>query len=490
MIEPVRRMTAAGAIAAPRLNLAIRLGVPGGHGTERGWGGFFTLNASTAREAHAEMAKALAYKPDLIKVFADGWRYGNTPDLNSMNKETLTAIVTDAHAARIPVFTHTVTLKGAKLAAAAGVDALAHGIGDALVDQELIALMKKHGTAYVPTLVAYEPQQDRTFLRAEWKRLLPLEKKRERARLAAPLKPIPAFESTRWKIMQDNLRLLKAAGIQVGVGTDAGIGGIYHGSGALREIRWLVDLGFSPAEALAAATSVSADILEPDGVNGRIVAGARADLILTGGRPDERIADLYDIRRMFLGGREIPLKRLRRLASRAAPSPLGVHRLAGPIDTGAGGSDRSDLGTLLEDGSEPGGDHSKLIFTRTGRRLLLVANLGDSKQPYSQLVIPLTKGAIELVDARGFGGISLVARGEGRFSLGFDSYAVGESDWFEARFEVGIDRREVRVPFSAFTSRDGSRTLDLARLRAVIVLIEGKPDSKAWLEMENVRFYR
>ncbi|HXG99878.1 MAG TPA: amidohydrolase family protein [Sphingomicrobium sp.] len=489
MLEPVRRMTGAGAITAPRLNLAIRFGVPGGHGTERGWGSFFTLNASTAREAHAQMAKALAYRPDLIKIFADGWRYENTPDLNSMNKETLGAIVADAHAAGVPVFTHTVTLKGAKMAAAAGVDALAHGIGDALVDAELIALMKKSGTFYVPTLVAYEPQQDRTFLAAEWKRFLPLERRREMTRMTAPLKPIPAFESRRWRIMQDNVRLLKAAGIRIGVGTDGGIGGIYHGSATLREIQWLAKLGLSPAEALAAATSGSADILDRAG-NGRIVAGGRADLLLTGGRPDERIADLYDIRRLWVAGRELPLKRLHLLARRDAPSPLALHRLSGPIDTGAGGSDRSDLGTLIEDGSEPGGDYSKILFTRSGARLHLVAHLGDAKEPFAQLVIPLTKGAVELTDARGFTGVALVARGEGQYALGFDSYAIHESNWFKAPFEAGKERREVQIPFTAFASRDKSQPLDLARLRALIIRIHGKPDSKAFLEVENIRFYK
>jgi imidazolonepropionase-like amidohydrolase len=128
------------------------LGVPGGHGTEYGWGDAFTLHASTPREAELSMTRALAYRPDVIKVFADGWRYGRTASLNSMSVETLSAIVRRAHAANVPVITHTVTLEGAKLAARAGVDALGHGIGDVPVDDALIAscartarLMSDHG---------------------------------------------------------------------------------------------------------------------------------------------------------------------------------------------------------------------------------------------------------------------------------------------------------------------------------------------------------
>ena len=182
--------------------MAVRIGVPGGHGTEFGWGDFFTLQVSTPRSAHLAMKKALAYKPDVIKVFADGWRYGRDPDLNSINEDTLAAIVADAHAAGIPVITHTVTLKEAKIAALAGVDSVGHGVGDAPVDAELIGLMKKNRMAYIATLATYEPQENRTFLPAEWASLRPAERAREEARMAKPLEPIEAYDSKRWAIMQ------------------------------------------------------------------------------------------------------------------------------------------------------------------------------------------------------------------------------------------------------------------------------------------------
>jgi hypothetical protein len=51
------------------------------------------------------MKKALVYKPDVIKAFTDGWRYGTGEDLTSMNLATLSAIVEDAHRAGIKVFT-------------------------------------------------------------------------------------------------------------------------------------------------------------------------------------------------------------------------------------------------------------------------------------------------------------------------------------------------------------------------------------------------
>jgi hypothetical protein len=109
------------------------------------------------------MKKILPYKPDVIKDFTDGWRYGKDDDLTNMNVETLSAIVEDAHQAGIKVFTHTVTLNGATIAARAGVDVLAHGVGDAPVDDELIALLKKSGTGYVSTLATFEPPSGRSL---------------------------------------------------------------------------------------------------------------------------------------------------------------------------------------------------------------------------------------------------------------------------------------------------------------------------------------
>ena len=293
----------------PHLALAIRLGVPGGHGTESGFTNGITLQVTSPAEAHAAMAKALPYRPDVIKVFADGWRYADPdrPDKPSMDLDTLAAIVEDAHRARVPVVTHTVTLEGAKTAARAGVDAVVHGIGDAPVDDELIALMRKHGMAYVPTLVVYEPQEDREILPEEWKLLDETARARENFRRSRPAVAIPEYESRRWAIMQENIRRLKKARIPIGIGTDTGIGGVYPGFAAIREIRWLTRLGFTPAEALRAATGTSAAIMHQEHDHGLVKRGMRADLVLTGGKPDERTLDLYDVRRVWVAGKEVTL---------------------------------------------------------------------------------------------------------------------------------------------------------------------------------------
>jgi imidazolonepropionase-like amidohydrolase len=491
MLEPIRQMTGSGQVVAPNLRLAIRLGVPGGHGTEYGWGDFFTLHAPNPGAAERAMATALPYRPDVIKVFADGWRYGRTADLNSMDVATLSAIVRRAHAANIPVITHTVTLQGAKVAASAGVDGLGHGIGDALVDDELISLMRARGTAYVPTMVVYEPQEDRAFLPAEWRKLRTPERAREEARIAAPREATPELEVRRWTILKKNLRRLKAGGVRVGIGTDAGIGGVYQGSSAIREIRILTENGYTPAEALAAATSVSAGILRKADDHGRIAPGQRADLVLVGGRPDERIEDLYDVRRLWVSGRAIDLHPLRRLLESTEASPLPSQRMTGPIDTGGGPAGRTDLGTLPVETNESGVDHSQLRHQRgPDGGLFLHARMGSAPQPFANLIVPLTRGAVHLADARNFQGIAFDARGTGRYALLLDVYGASSRAPFTAPFAAGAIRGEIRIPFTQFRSADPSARLDLARLRALVIRLDGEPGGTAALELANLRFYR
>src|SRR3546814_18821765 len=70
------------------------------------------------------------YRPDYIKAFADGWRYGQLPEETSMNVETLAAFADEAHKHGQRVLPHTVTVERGKLAADAGIDVIAHSAQD------------------------------------------------------------------------------------------------------------------------------------------------------------------------------------------------------------------------------------------------------------------------------------------------------------------------------------------------------------------------
>ena len=501
MIAPVRDLVRMPhGLWAPNLQLAVRMGVPGGHGTEYGWGSFFTLQASTARAAHARMPLALAYDPDVIKVFVDGWRYGRDGDANSMNEPTLSAIVTDAHNAGKPVVTHTVTVEGARMAARADVDVLVHGIGDALVDKELVDLMKRSKTAYVATLVAFEPQQTRAFTSGEWAQLNPGQRTRETKLHARQQPRIRPYDARRWKIMRENITRLKKAGIPIGIGTDAGIDGVYHGPAAIREIRWLTKLGLSPAEALVAATRTSAEIMHHADDRGTIAPGKRADLVLIDGRPDKRIEDLWKVSRVWVSGRAVPMDMVRNLANSPNATPMPSVRMTGPILTSERKEGRTDLNSLPVINTDRGTDHSTMIAldpagpgARDGMTLL-AARLGDSPRPYVQWILPLTQGPINVADASGFMGVELYAKGGGTYRLILESYALDGGDWFAAPLNIAPENaaegEQLRVPFSAFKSRNPEARLDITRLRALRIELSGKTGGTVALELGNVRFYR
>jgi imidazolonepropionase-like amidohydrolase len=497
MIAPIRAMTQQpGGLWAPNLNQAVRIGVPGGHGTENNWGEFFTLRATTPRAAHLAMKTALSYRPDTIKVFTDGWRYGRDADLNNMDVRTLSAVVEDARKTGIAVVTHTVTLNGAKVAASAGVASLVHGVGDTVVDDELIRLMKDRGTAYVPTMVVYEPQENRAFSSSEWGSLSPPEQSRESARMAKPLEDIAAYDSKRWSTLGENLRRLKAAGIPIGIGTDAGIGGVYHGPGAIREVVWLTKYGFTPAQALVAATQTSAAIMGQDKTHGTIAPGKRADLVLVGGKPDEAIEDIWNVRRVWVAGREVPLDALRARIGSAEATPMPVDVMTGPIDSGRRTDGRTDLDTLPVDSTDGGTDHSHIDILRPegsatdARRIFTVAQLGAAPRPFAQLVLPLTRGAIRVADARAFTGIAFTVRGAGDYMLRLENYGLGGRDWFKAPFRAGATTTEVRIPFTSFINDKATGEVDRATLRALRFELSGKPGDQAWLDLGEVRFYR
>jgi imidazolonepropionase-like amidohydrolase len=217
-----------------------------------------------------------------------------------MNVETLSAIVQDAHQAGIKGFTHTVTLNGAKIAASAGVDVLAHGVGDAPVDDELIALLKKSGTGYVSTLATYEPPTSRS-LSPRLLTVLPpagrdfAKRTSERHSPISPDAPV----MRRWHFLQENIRRLSAAGIPIGVGRDAGVAATYHGWSTLHEMELLVSSGLTPMQAITAGTSTSARLAGEDRGRGTIAPGKIADLVLIKGSPDQNIEEIENTSAVF-----------------------------------------------------------------------------------------------------------------------------------------------------------------------------------------------
>ena len=97
-----------------------------------------------------------------------------------------------------------------------------------------------------------------------------------------------------------NLVTLTAAGATILPGSDAGYYFVPHGVGLHRELAELVAEGWTPFQALVAATATASEVLGFEG--GAIVDGAPADLLLLSADPVADVEALDEIETVFRGG--------------------------------------------------------------------------------------------------------------------------------------------------------------------------------------------
>ena len=90
----------------------------------------------------------------------------------------------------------------------------------------------------------------------------------------------------------------KEKGVKVGIGTDS-----MHGY-MLLEMENLVAAGFTPLEAITAATGLNAEIVGIEDEVGTVETGRFADIIAIDGRPDENIRDMGNVAFIMVGGRD------------------------------------------------------------------------------------------------------------------------------------------------------------------------------------------
>jgi imidazolonepropionase-like amidohydrolase len=108
--------------------------------------------------------------------------------------------------------------------------------------------------------------------------------------------------------LEDLVGRMHQAGVPIVAGTDG------SGLELVRELELYVDAGFTPADALAAATSVPARLVGADRHTGRIAVGMDADLALVQGDPSRTIGDLRHVRTVMMDGRLMDADHLRTAA--------------------------------------------------------------------------------------------------------------------------------------------------------------------------------
>nr|WP_295382124.1 amidohydrolase family protein [Pseudoxanthomonas sp.] len=206
---------------------------------------------------------------DVIKITATGGvlSYARSGDAPQFTVDEVKAIVETARDYGYKVAAHAHGTEGMKRAVLGGVTSIEHGT---YMSDEVMRLMKQHGTWYVPTIYAGRFVADKAKVDGYFPDVV----RPKAARIGAQI--------------QDTAAKAYRNGVKIAFGTDMGVGP--HGDNA-REFIYMVEAGIPAAEALQAATVRAAEVLGVDD-QGVIEAGKRADIVAVPGDP---IADIQRV---------------------------------------------------------------------------------------------------------------------------------------------------------------------------------------------------
>ena len=262
----------AGKVPGPRIFAAGKsIATTGGHADPtNGWADFLggargPLDGVINGPVEAAQAVRQRYKDgsDVIKITATGGvlsvaKNGLNPQFT---EEEVRAVVTTAHDYGFTVAAHAHGAEGIKRAVRGGVDSIEHGT---FMDDEAIALMKQHGTWYVPTISAgrwvFDRSQDPNFF-------------------PTLVRPKAAMIGA---VIQNTFSKAYKAGVNILFGTDTGVSA--HGDNG-REFALMVEAGMPAMAAIKSATAVPAKFLQIDDRVGTLAVGKLADIVAVPGDP-------------------------------------------------------------------------------------------------------------------------------------------------------------------------------------------------------------
>lgn len=221
-------------------------------------------SAEDARKAVRQRYKDGA---DLIKIAATGGvlsvaKSGQNPQFTD---EELAAIVDTAKDYGFKVAVHAHGKEGMIRAIKAGVDSIEHGT---YMDDNIFKLMKKHGTYYVPTVLAGKWVAEKAQIDGFFPALV-----RPKAAAIGPL-------------IQETLGRAYKAGVKIAFGTDSGVSA--HGDNG-KEFIYMAEAGMKPIDVIRAATYHASMLLGENDSLGTVTEGKFADLVAVKGDP---IADI------------------------------------------------------------------------------------------------------------------------------------------------------------------------------------------------------
>lgn len=223
-----------------------------------------------------------------------------------------------AHKAGMPVAAHVGSESDFLTALDAGVDLIAHTSYRSELSPGAIDRFKASGATQISTLRVFSNvaalAQGKSPV-GEYDAKLMAPEVRQAYERIEPEKISPIMQAYAQRVAQfndamfENCRKIKRAGIPIVLGSDSPLMGSSAGASAHAELQLLVErCGFTPAEALAAATGLPGKTIgQWLGLKGlgRIEPGSPADLILVDGDPTRQIRDTTRIVTVFSRGKEV-----------------------------------------------------------------------------------------------------------------------------------------------------------------------------------------
>jgi len=219
---------------------------------------------------------------DLIKIMPSGGvlSIADDPNAQLMADDEIKAVIDTAHSLGMKVAAHAHGKQAIDHTVALGVDSIEHG---SFADAESDALMKKHGTYLVPTMLVAQTVVD--IAKAHPEQLNP-------SSAAKALAVAPRI--------RDNLARAYKNGVKIAFGTDQGLAP--HGTNA-KEFALMVGAGMSPIDAIMAATHNAADLIGDTKDIGSIQSGRYADIVAVAGDPLADVTELERVRFVMKGGK-------------------------------------------------------------------------------------------------------------------------------------------------------------------------------------------
>ena len=214
-------------------------------------------NISQVAEAVKQQVDAGA---DYIKMYGSTGSGADVTGNETFSFDEMKAAVDAAKQFGKRIAIHSYGPDGGRDAVRAGATTVEHAID---LDDATLAEMVRRGTIYVPTI-------DHNRYYSEY-----------RADFHYTDQQAAALDSFRLRNFETTRRAIKA-GVKLGMGSDA----VFHMFGQnTRELGWFVKAGMTPAQALATATTIGAELLGMEKSLGRIAPGYYADIVAVEGDP-------------------------------------------------------------------------------------------------------------------------------------------------------------------------------------------------------------